>query len=49
MAASNPICALDPASVPKAMDVIAPSGVDQATELDPITNQPVVVQGVTIP
>ena len=49
VAASNPICALDPATVPKAMDVIAPAGVDQATELNPITNQPVVVQGVTIP
>ena len=47
--AGNPICALDPATVPKAVDVITPTGVDQATELNPITNSPVVIQGVTVP
>jgi glucoamylase len=45
---TSPICAVDPATVPKAMDVIAPAGVSQATELDP-TRGPVVIQGVTIP
>ncbi len=45
---SDPICAVDPSTVPKAMDVITPGGVDQVTELDP-TLGPVVVQGVSIP
>jgi len=48
VAAGNPICAVDPNTVPKAMDVITPATVSQATELDPL-NPPVVVQGVTIP
>jgi glucoamylase len=42
------ICATDPATVPKAMDVITPAGVSQAVELDP-TRGPVVIQGVTVP
>jgi glucan 1,4-alpha-glucosidase len=45
---SSPICAVDPGTVPKAMDVIPPEGVSQATELDP-TLGPVVLQGVAIP
>ena len=45
---TSPICALDPATVPKAMDVITPSGVSQATELNP-TLGPVVIQGVAVP
>ena len=45
---SSPICAVDPATVPKAIDVIPPAGVSQATELDP-TLGPVVLQGVAIP
>jgi glucoamylase len=45
---TSPICSVDPGTVPKAMDVITPSGVSQATELDP-TAGPVVVQGVTVP
>ena len=43
-----PICAVDPNTVPKAVDVITPPGVAQSTELDP-TLGPVVLQGVTIP
>ena len=43
-----PICSVDPATVPKAMDVITPPGVSQATELDP-TLGPVVIQPVTVP
>ncbi|HXO25105.1 MAG TPA: glucodextranase DOMON-like domain-containing protein, partial [Streptosporangiaceae bacterium] len=42
------ICTVDPTTVPKAMDVITPAGVSQATELDP-TLGPVVIQPVTIP
>jgi hypothetical protein len=45
---SSPICAVDPGTVPKAMDVIPPEGVSQATELDP-TLGPVVLQGVSVP
>ena len=37
-----------PSTVPKAMDVITPPGVTQATELDP-TLGPVVIQPVTVP
>ena len=43
-----PICSVDPSTVPKAMDVITPAGVSQATELDP-TLGPVVIQPVTVP
>jgi glucoamylase len=45
---TSPICLVDPGSVPKAVDVITPPGVSQATELDP-THQPVVIQPVTVP
>jgi glucoamylase len=45
---SNPICSVDPATVPKAMDVITPAGVSQDTELNP-TLGPVVIRGVTVP
>jgi hypothetical protein len=44
----DPHCTVDPGTVPKAMDVITPTGVAQSTELD-YTLGPVVVQGVTIP
>jgi glucoamylase len=43
-----PICTTDPATVPKAVDVITPAGVSQATELNP-TLGPVVIQPVTVP
>jgi hypothetical protein len=44
-------CTFDPAKVPKAVDVITPTGVSQSTELDyTLTNpNPVVLTGVTIP
>jgi len=44
----SPICAVDPGTVAKAVDVITPSGVDQSTELDP-TLGPIVVRGVSVP
>jgi glucoamylase len=47
-ASSDPHCTVDPNTVPKAIDVITPPGVSQATELD-YTLGPVVIQGVTIP
>jgi glucoamylase len=44
-----PICSVDPNTVTKAVDVITPDGVSQATELDPtlgtVTIQPVIVPG----
>jgi len=43
-----PVCAADPATVPRAMDVLTPAGVDQAAELDP-TRGPVTIQGVAAP
>jgi glucoamylase len=46
--ASSPICSVDPGTVPKVMDTITPTGVSQATELDP-TLGPVVLHGVTVP
>jgi glucoamylase len=45
---TSPICSVDPATVPKVIDTIPPSGVSQATELDP-TRGPVALQGVTVP
>jgi glucoamylase len=45
---SDPHCTFDPNLVPKAVDVITPAGVSQATELD-YTLGPVVIQDVTIP
>jgi hypothetical protein len=44
---TSPICAIDPGSVPKAMDVLTPAGVSQATELDP-TAPPVEIAGVPV-
>jgi glucoamylase len=47
-AGTAPICSVDPTTVPKAMDVITPAGVFQATELNP-TLGPVVIQPVIAP
>ena len=43
-----PICSVAPSTVPKAMDVITPQGVSQATELNPVPG-PVVIQPVVVP
>jgi glucan 1,4-alpha-glucosidase len=48
-ASADPHCTVDPATVPKAMDVITPAGVAQSEELDYTVNQPVTIQGVVIP
>jgi glucoamylase len=45
---TSPICSVDPATVPKAIDLLTPPGVSQASELDP-TRGPVTIQGVAIP
>ena len=39
---------VDPGTVPKAVDVLTPDGVSQATELDP-TAGPVTIAGVPVP
>ncbi len=46
---ADPHCTVDPASVPKLMDVLTPAGVDQSDELDYTQHAPVVLRGVTIP
>jgi glucoamylase len=48
-ASSDAHCTASPGSVPKAMDVLTPSGVSQSNELDYTLHNPVVLQGVTIP
>jgi len=45
---TEPICSVDPATVPKVMDTITPAGVSQSNELDP-TRGPVVLRDVVIP
>jgi carbohydrate-binding DOMON domain-containing protein len=47
-ASMDPHCTFNPGLVPKAIDVITPPGVNQATELD-YTLGPVVLTGVAIP
>jgi len=44
---TGPICSSDPAAAPKAMDVLTPAGVDQASELDP-TRGPVTVRALPL-
>jgi glucoamylase len=46
---SDPHCTVDPASVPKAMDVITPAGVSQSDELDYTLHNPITLQDVVIP
>jgi glucan 1,4-alpha-glucosidase len=46
---ADPHCAVDPGTVPKAMDVITPAGVQQSDELDYLVHSPVTLQGVVIP
>jgi glucan 1,4-alpha-glucosidase len=47
-ASTDSHCTVDPNTVPKAMDVLTPSGVNQSTELD-YTLGPVILQDVAIP
>lgn len=46
---SDAHCTVDPSTVPKAMDVLTPSGVLQSDELDYTRHNPVTLQGVAIP
>jgi carbohydrate-binding DOMON domain-containing protein len=45
---SSPICALDPAGVPKVIDTITPPGVTQSSELDPTQTVPPALHGVRV-
>ncbi|HWI70926.1 MAG TPA: glucodextranase DOMON-like domain-containing protein, partial [Baekduia sp.] len=45
---SDPICSADPNTMPKAMDVLTPSGTSQADELNPLAG-PVTIAPVVIP
>lgn len=47
VAAADPLCAVDPATVPKAVDVLTPDGVSQAIELNPLAG-PVTIAGVVV-
>jgi carbohydrate-binding DOMON domain-containing protein len=46
---NDPHCTFDPGGVPKALDVITPTGVLQSQELDYTVSSPVTLQGVFIP
>ncbi len=48
-ASADPHCTVDPASVPKAVDVLTPAGVVQSDELDYTLHSPVTLQGISIP
>jgi glucoamylase len=48
-ASSDPHCTVDPATVPKAMDVLTPPGVLQSDELDYTAHRPITLQGVPMP
>jgi glucan 1,4-alpha-glucosidase len=45
---TDPICAVDPSTVSKAMDILTPGGTTQADELDPLAG-PVTLAPVVIP
>ncbi|MET8866878.1 glucodextranase DOMON-like domain-containing protein [Nonomuraea sp. NPDC004580] len=45
---TSPLCAVDPGSVPKALDVLVPDGQSQADALNPLAG-PVTVPAVTVP
>ena len=48
-ASIDPHCTVNPATVPKVLDTITPSGVLQSDELDYTVHSPVVLSGVTLP
>ena len=48
-ASTDPHCTADPSTVPKAMDVLTPTGVAQSDELDYTKHSPVTIQDVVIP
>jgi glucoamylase len=47
-ASTDPLCTVDPGTVPKAVDVLTPAGVSQSAELDYTGPTPVTIRGVVI-
>jgi carbohydrate-binding DOMON domain-containing protein len=47
-ASDDPLCTVDPATVPKVMDTIVPSGTSQSDELNYRVHQPVVLSATTM-
>ncbi|MGH8959669.1 MAG: glucodextranase DOMON-like domain-containing protein [Jatrophihabitantaceae bacterium] len=47
-ASSDPMCTVDPSTVPKVMDTLTPSGVTQSDELNYVAHQPVVLHAVVM-
>ncbi|HKB49422.1 MAG TPA: glucodextranase DOMON-like domain-containing protein, partial [Ktedonobacterales bacterium] len=45
----DPHCTVNPNSVPKALDVLTPSGVSQSNELDYTLHNPVTLQDIVVP
>jgi glucoamylase len=45
---TSPICGMDPGAVPKVTDTVAPAGVDQAAELNPVSG-PASLHGLPVP
>jgi hypothetical protein len=48
-ASSDPHCTFDPGQVPKAVDVLTPTGVAQSDELDYTIHNPVTIAPVVVP
>jgi len=46
---SDPLCTVNPNTVPKAMDVLTPAGVVQSDELNYTIHSPVILQDVVVP
>jgi glucoamylase len=49
VASADAHCTVDPNTIPKAIDVLTPAGVNQSNELDYTLHSPVVLQAVVIP
>ncbi|MFN8075779.1 MAG: glucodextranase DOMON-like domain-containing protein [Kineosporiaceae bacterium] len=47
--ANDPVCAVDVAKLPKAVDILTPPGVDQSDVLDPTRDGGAVIPGVVVP
>jgi glucoamylase len=48
-ASADPHCTVDPATVPKAVDVVTPAGTAQSDELDYKVHTPVTIAPVVVP
>ena len=48
-ASADPHCTVDPATVPKAVDVVTPAGTAQSDEIDYTVHKPVTIAPVVVP